>query len=134
MPLRPHTDGIDDIKRRPDGVFLNWKERVFHILEFTRPYDSNREDLLCKDENKRNKYQPMHSKIMAKLQPHSWRGEVIALSVGVRGTILEDPWQTAIDKLDVPKTKLSTGHHVKGSRSGTDRARQDISSAPRASG
>ena len=105
MPLRPHTDDIDDIKRRPDGVFLNWKERVFHILEFTRPYDSTREDLLRTDENKRNKYQPMHSKIMAKLQPHSWKGEVIALSIGVRGTVLEDHWQTALDKLDVPKTK-----------------------------
>ena len=105
MPLRPHTDDIDDIKRRPDGVFLNWKERVFHILEFTRPYDSTREDLLRTDENKRNKYQPMHSKIMAQLQPHSWKGEVIALSIGVRGTVLEDHWQTALDKLDVPKTK-----------------------------
>ena len=49
----------------------------------------------------------MHSKIMAKLQPHSWKGEVIALSIGVRGTVfkLEDHWQTALDKLDVPKTK-----------------------------
>ena len=50
LPLQGHTNDITYIKRHPDGVFLNWKERVFHILKFTRTYDSTIDDLLCTDE------------------------------------------------------------------------------------
>ena len=92
----------DVAKQRPDGVLIDWKHRQFHILEFTRPYDSRRKSLALTNIYKLLKYQPLQSKLR-RLLPPAWTTSIAALSVGVRGSVDEPAWTAALDILRIPR-------------------------------
>ena len=53
------------------------------------------------DQQKKQKYQPLHNTIIRHL-PRTWKGEILTLSVGVRGTVVEEQWEQTLEKLGVP--------------------------------
>ena len=98
---------IPDIGRqRPDGVLIDWRRRRFHILEFTRPYDSRRESLARTNLYKLLKYEPLYRRIRTAL-PKPWTASVAAFAVGVRGTADKPSWSSALRHLGI----TSRRHH-----------------------
>ena len=101
-PHHHHPLASPDVaKQRPDGVVIDWARRRFHILEFTRPYDSRRKSLALANIYKLLKYQPLHKKLTHSL-PRGWAASVIAFSVGVRGSADGPAWTAALKHLGVP--------------------------------
>ena len=72
----------------------------FHILEFTRPYDSNPQTLRDTDIYKQTKYEPLRS-AMQLLLP-SWQCLTVTFTVGVRGTAFVSAWTEALRAINIP--------------------------------
>ena len=90
-------------KKRPDGLVVNWKKRRFFVLEFTRAYDMNSENLERTKIFKIQKYAKMCERIERALGP-PWVGEVIAFTAGVRGSLEVKTWEQNLKAIGVQKT------------------------------
>ena len=100
LGAQPMLPSPDLGRQRPDGVLINWKKKRLHVLEFTRPYDSRRTSLAKTNLYKLLKYEPLCRKISTAL-PSPWTTSVTAFAVGVRGTVDEPAWSTALRHLGI---------------------------------
>jgi len=87
--------------QRPDGIFLHWSERRFHILEFTRTYDSDGQSLNRADGRKQKKYTRLCRYYQAVLP--GWQGSVLPFTVGVRGSLGLTTFCNNLRTLAVPR-------------------------------
>ena len=87
-------------KKRPDAVALNHARRQVLILEFTRAYDLAADWQERTDERKRERYTPLRNRL-AQLLPKTWQVEIMALTVGVRGSYQETVWQFHLTQLGI---------------------------------
>jgi ribonuclease HI len=87
-------------RQRPDGMLINWGLRRFYILEFTRANDPDLEHLARADTLKRDRYTPLKQHYQDRLP--GWRGEVLPVTIGIRGTLPEAKWRSTLSKLGVP--------------------------------
>jgi hypothetical protein len=95
------SDRLD--RQRPDGLLLNWRTRTFYVLEFTRAYDPDLRALQEVDAAKSSRYTRLCTWLRQKLR--GWSGEVVPLTVGIRGTMDQVAWQERLSKIGVPQEK-----------------------------
>jgi hypothetical protein len=86
-------------RQRPDGLLLNWREKSFHIIEFTRAYDPDLQTLRDMEERKIQRYKGLCERLRQRLP--DWTGEVVPLTVGIRGTMHSSKWERRLRQLGI---------------------------------
>ena len=96
------TSGIR--RKRPDAWAVHWGRRALYILEFTGPNDWAGDWQTRTDAYKTELYTPLRDRI-ATLQASSllprWKVEIVAFSLGIRGSYKELKWQTDLGRFEV---------------------------------
>ena len=80
-------------------MMVDWANKRFAILEFTRAYDPSGQALRRVSQHKRDRYK----RLLGKLQRHlpQWEGSIQTFTAGIRGTIREREWRTALTSLGI---------------------------------
>jgi hypothetical protein len=87
--------------QRPDALVINWFNRTCYFLEFTRANDTEMSHLTETSAKKSNRYFELMRHYLANLP--GWRGGVLPITVGIRGTIQEEEWEQNFRKLNIDK-------------------------------
>ena len=87
-------------RQRPDGYFINWKNKELFILEFTRTFDSQLGNLTQADARKIARYHNLQ-RVMQNCLPQ-WVVKTLPFTVGVRGS-LHRVWRQNLTLLGIPR-------------------------------
>ena len=91
--------------KRPDGLVVNWKKEEFFVLEFTRAYDKYEHYHAQADLYKEVKYTRLCNFVSERLGP-PWKGKVLPLTVGVRGSVNRLQWIRTLSQLGLQKKDI----------------------------
>ena len=83
-------------------MMVDWTNKKFAILEFTRAYDSSSQALRLISQQKRDRYK----RLLGKMQQHlpRWEGSIQTFTAGIRGSIQEREWRNALASLGISTT------------------------------
>ena len=78
---------------------VNWANKQFAILEFTRAYDSSGQALRLVSQHKSDRYK----RLLGKLQQHlpRWKGSIQTFTAGIRGTLRKREWHKALTDMGI---------------------------------
>ena len=78
---------------------VDWSNRKFAILEFTRAYDRSGPALRNVSQQKYGRYK----RLLEKLNHHlpRWKGSIQTFTAGIRGSIRESEWRDALTSLGI---------------------------------
>ena len=79
---------------------INWHNKRFAILEFTRAYDPNSHALRQVSRHKADRYSRLLDKLRQHL-PATWEGSIQTFTMGIRGSFREAEWKQALMDLGV---------------------------------
>ena len=94
------------LRKRPDGLAINWGRKTVLILEFTRAFDSRADWHILVDQHKTERYTSLRNRLQVCLGS-GWSVEIMPFSLGIRGSYAEGPWTAALSRFGLHGSKAA---------------------------